>query len=116
MSLRGVLAEAGRHATVLLATHQTEDVAALCDRVVVLDGGQVRFEGTVPGLLATAHGRVWLAQTADPAAQVSWRTPDGRYRNVGGRAPVDAELTDPTLEDAYLILRGAAARDTEVAA
>lgn len=113
VSLRGVLAEAGAHSTVLLATHQTEDVAALCDRVVVLDEGQVCFDGSVPGLLASAHGRVWLADAVDPAAQVSWRTADGRYRNVGGHAPAGAELIDPSLEDAYLILRGANTRDAE---
>ena len=37
--LRDVLGEAGESATVLISTHQTEDVAALCERVVVLDGG-----------------------------------------------------------------------------
>ena len=37
VSLRHALAEAGRGSTVVVATHQTEDVAALCDRVIVLD-------------------------------------------------------------------------------
>src|SRR4029450_5851135 len=50
VSLRRVLAEVGRNATVLIATHQTEDVAALCERVVVLDAGRVRFDGTVSEL------------------------------------------------------------------
>jgi ABC-2 type transport system ATP-binding protein len=30
---------------VLLATHQTEDVAALCDRVIVIAGEGARFDG-----------------------------------------------------------------------
>ena len=51
----------------LLSTHQTEDVAALCDRVVVLDAGRVRFDGPVLDLVATAAGRVWLADAPDPA-------------------------------------------------
>jgi len=37
---------------------------------------------------------------------VSWRTGTGRYRNVGGRVRDGAEHAEPTLEDAYLLLRG----------
>ena len=114
VSLRTVLAEVGRRATVLIATHQTEDVAALCERVVVLDGGAVRFDGPVRELVGTADGRVWLTDGPDPVAQTSWRTGTGRYRNLG-TAPAGADLAEPSLEDAYLLLRGTAAA-TEVAA
>jgi ABC-2 type transport system ATP-binding protein len=106
VSLRRVLAERGRASTVLIATHQTEDVAALCEHVIVLDRGSVSFQGTVSALVAEAQGRVWLADAGDPRAQVSWRTATGRYRNLGD-APAGAELVEPTLEDAYLLLRGA---------
>ena len=54
---------AGRHA-VLLSTHHTEDVAALCDRVVVLHQGRVGFEGSPAQLAAVADGRVWLGRPA----------------------------------------------------
>jgi ABC-2 type transport system ATP-binding protein len=107
VSLRRVLSEHGRAATVIVATHQTEDVAALCERVVVLDEGSVRFHGTVQDLVAQAEGRVWLADAPDPRAQLAWRTAAGRYRNLGPSAPIGAELVDATLEDAYLVLRGA---------
>ena len=43
--LRAVLAEIARTSVVVLSTHQTEDVAALCERVIVLDGGRVRYDG-----------------------------------------------------------------------
>ncbi len=115
VSLRGVLAEVGREATVILATHQTEDVAALCDHVVVLDGGAVRHDGTVADLVDLARGRVWLADAPDPQARASWRTASGRYRNVGHADPLRPGLVEPTLEDAYLVLRGASAPDEEVA-
>jgi ABC-2 type transport system ATP-binding protein len=116
VSLRQVLSRAGERSTVLLSTHQTEDVAALCDRVVVLDQGRVRFDGAVIDLVATAAGRVWLADAPDPAARASWRTGTGRHRNVGETAPPGAEPTEPTLEDAYLLLLGDRALTTEVAA
>ncbi len=116
VTLRQVLSRAGERSTVLLSTHQTEDVAALCDRVVVLDAGRVRFDGAVMDLVATAAGRVWLADGPHPAARASWRTGTGRHRNVGEAAPPGAEPAEPTLEDAYLLLLGDRARTTAVAA
>jgi len=107
-SLRGVLAEIAATSTMVISTHQTEDVAALCSRVVVLDAGHVHFDGTVPGLVSVATGKVWMAAEPDAAAQASWRTASGRYRNVGQDVPSGAELVEPSLEDAYLLLRGAA--------
>jgi ABC-2 type transport system ATP-binding protein len=107
VALRRVLAEQGRASTVLIATHQTEDVAALCERVIVLDQGAIRFQGSVEELVAQARGRVWLADAPDPKAQLSWRTASGRYRNLGAAAPIGAEFVDATQEDAYLVLRGA---------
>ena len=99
-----VSAIAERH-TVLLATHQTEDVAALCDRVAVVDTGSVLFDGVAPSLAEQARGRVWLSRGPDPAARLSWRTGDGRYRHIGD-PPASADLVEPTLEDAYLLMVG----------
>ncbi|MBK3571753.1 MULTISPECIES: ABC transporter ATP-binding protein [unclassified Streptomyces] len=113
MRFRELIARAGEGRTVLLSTHQTEDVAMLCNRVVVMAGGTVRFEGTPAELTARAAGRVWSGTERDPAAMAGWRTGLGAFRNVGDPPP-GAELVEPTLEDGYLItLDGMAA---EVAA
>jgi len=97
----------------LLATHQTEDVAALCERVIVLDGGRVLWDGPVTELVATATGKVWLAREEEPAALSSWRTGTGRYRHVALDPPVGVETTEPNLEDAYLLLRARAGSDPQ---
>ena len=100
-----------RHAedrTVLLSTHQTEDVAALCPRVVVLAEGRIRFDGTPAELAARAAGRVWVADERHAGARLSWRTSDGRHRHVGD-PPAAAEMAEPTLEDGYLLTLGAVA-------
>jgi ABC-2 type transport system ATP-binding protein len=83
---------------------------------VVLEQGTIRFDGAVTDLVATAAGRVWLADAPDPAARASWRTGTGRHRNVGEAAPPGAEATEPTLEDAYLLLVGDRALTQGVAA
>ena len=77
--LRDVLGRAGESATVVISTHQTEDVAALCERVVVLDGGRVLFDGTVTDMVAQAAGRVWMAAERRPGgpARLAHRAPVG---------------------------------------
>jgi ABC-2 type transport system ATP-binding protein len=109
--LRDVLGRAGESATVLISTHQTEDVAALCERVIVLDGGRVLFDGAVTEMVAQAAGRVWMADQRDPAAEFAWRTGSGRVRHVGTPPPT-AELIEPALEDAYLLMVGEHAEDS----
>lgn len=42
-------------ATVVLSTHLTDDVEAVCDRVIVLNEGQISFDGTVSTLTAEAR-------------------------------------------------------------
>ena len=108
--LRRTLSVIAGRCAVLLSTHQTEDVAALCERVVVLAGGTVRFDGAVTDLVATAEGRVWLSDEPGPDSLVSWRTGTGRHHVVGGTPPPGAVPTEPTLEDAYLLMLGADAR------
>ena len=95
--------------TVILSTHQTDDVAAVCDRVIVLHEGRTRFVGTPAELGGLATGRVWLSDRPDEAAQLSWRTGTGQHRMLGDPPP-GADLVAPTLEDGYLLLVGRAAK------
>ena len=104
-SLRGILS--GLPGTVFLSTHQTEDGAALCDRLIVLDAGAIRFDVTVRDLLDTAVGRVHVAPEASAGAIASWRTGTGQVHSVGGTPPADAQPLAPSVEDAYLLIRGA---------
>ena len=99
------LVSAAPHQTVVISTHQTEDVAALCARVVVLDHGRVRFDGTPRDLAHLAEGKVWLADERAPGAHLSWRTGDGTFRHIG-EPPDGGRLVTPTVEDGYLLLLG----------
>jgi len=104
-SLRAVLSDQARHSAVLLSTHQTEDVAALCDRVIVLDDGVVCFDGAVDAMIATAEGRVWTGPEPNPAAVASWRTGSGAIRSIGGDPGPHSRSVEPAVEDAYLLMR-----------
>ena len=95
----------------LLSTHIIEDVQSVCDQIVVLHRGQIRFTGTPEQLIQSAAGHVgvFLAQEAAQTdglhitAQVN--TSRGiRCRAVADLLPPYAQETEPTLEDAYLYL------------
>jgi len=102
MRFRELIARAGEGRTVLLSTHQTEDVAMLCHRVLVMAAGTVRFDGTPAELTARAAGHVWNSAERDPGAKAGWRTGVGSFRNVGDPPP-GADLVEPSLEDGYLL-------------
>ena len=82
--LRTVLAELARTSVVVLSTHQTEDVAALCERVVVLDRGRVRYDGPVTELGARRP------------AGCGWPTSRTRRRaSPGGPGPAATATSPP---------------------
>ncbi|WP_028660183.1 ABC transporter ATP-binding protein [Nocardioides insulae] len=102
LELRTLLAENARRGTVLISTHNTGEVATLCTRVLVMTRGAVVFDGTPAGLRGLAEGRVWESEAADPAADRSWMTGEGGFRNLG-RPPHGAVTCPATLDDGYLL-------------
>jgi ABC-2 type transport system ATP-binding protein len=94
--------------TILLSTHQTDDVAALCRDVIVVNEGRVLFRGSPAELAASARGRVWRSDAREPGAELAWVAGDGTTRMIGDPPP-GADLVEPTVEDAYLVLVGATA-------
>jgi len=115
MRFRELASSLGEERIVLVSTHQTEDVAALCRRVIVMRDGAAAFDGTPAQLGALACDRVWTADERDPRAQLWWRTAEGRHRHVGDPPP-GAQLVDPTIEDGYLLVAGPTAAPEEMAA
>ena len=105
LRFRQIVSQHTERRCVILSTHMTEDVEALCDRVIVMDRGHITFDGTPTSLASIAGGHVWIADDRDPRAMVSWRTGEGRHRHVGD-APAGAELIPPTVQDGYLMLNG----------
>jgi len=74
LRFREIVSELGDERIVLVSTHQTEDVAALCRRVIVMRDGEAAFDGTPAQLSGLAAGRVWIADGRDVRAQLWWRT------------------------------------------
>ena len=103
LRFRELLSELGEGCEILVSSHQTEDIAALCPRIYVLADGRVLRSGAPRELIDGARGRVWRGPRRDEGAVVAWRTADGDQRQMGA-PPAGADLIEPTLEDAYLLL------------
>ena len=86
--------------TVVLATHEVQDVAGVCDRVVVLAEGTVRFDGHPIGLAAAAAGKVWEVGPEHDIDNEARPTPNGRWR-VLGDCPVGGVSVAPEPVDGY---------------
>ncbi|MDD2630581.1 MAG: hypothetical protein PHV61_10545, partial [Limnochordia bacterium] len=91
------------------------DVENLCEKVVVLDHGQILFDGNVSDLSKLARGYVWtmvttkdeLAQMEEDVLIVSTKYIIGQQevRAISKNKPKeDAMPIEPTLEDSYFML------------
>ncbi len=106
LRFRELVSQLPNRPVVLLSTHQTEDIAAVCERVVVIAAGRVRFDGAPDEMRQVALDRVWTSDSPSQQAIVSWRSGNGLLRHVG-EPPPNANLVEPTIDDAYLLLSGA---------
>ena len=118
MKFRNIFSEMARDKIVLLSTHIVEDVQSICNRVLVINDGQILFDGEPAELIARTEGHVGLYISGmNDAAPVGYQvvskinTANGiQCRIVAEILPKFAESVEPTLEDAYLyrIQKGAA--------
>jgi ABC-2 type transport system ATP-binding protein len=115
-----LLSELGENAVVILSTHIVEDVADLCQRMAVIQGGQILLSGEPSRAIAALRGRVWSRQVARdelPAmerdhAVISTTLSGGRtIVHVHADAAPDPsfEPVEPDLKDVYFTaIRGIA--------
>ena len=81
--VRAAIEAARRHgAAVLFASHHLHDVACLAHRIVLLVGGEVVAQGSLPELAAAA-GVPWSSGITDPPIERVYRVLVGRSRQPG---------------------------------
>lgn len=105
---RNLFSGLSRDRLVLLSTHIIDDVQSICNRIIVINGGRILFEGFPAELIKSAEGHVGIfydeGQSLD-GLQITSRvnTADGVLcRVVANELPSFAENSQPTLEDAYM--------------
>jgi ABC-2 type transport system ATP-binding protein len=132
--------------TVFITTHYLDEADALCDRILVIDHGEIVAEGTPtelkaslsgdrvalrlsdPGCLAAARGRVariegaMLLRAEGDLVDVSLPDAAGALPELleglarGGVGLAGIEVHRPTLDDVFLSLTGRELRDQPIAA
>lgn len=128
--------------TLFLTTHYLDEADALCDRILVIDNGEIVAEGTPDSLKSRVSGDGVTVEVADGSAaaaaevagrldgahevsivdnQVSFRVPRGdtalmellRALDTEGISMTSMQVQRPTLDDVFLTLTGRSLRDAE---
>ncbi len=112
IKFRTLFSHSAEDKIVLLSTHIIEDIQAVCNRIIVINLGNILFDGTPEQVVQTAKGHTGslMEHEIDGAAgdyEITSRisTSDGVVcRIVGTALPDIARPVEPTLEDAYIYL------------
>jgi ABC-2 type transport system ATP-binding protein len=117
LSFRNKFSETARDKVVILSTHIIEDIQSVCNRLIVLWGGKVLFDGEPEALVEKAEGHVGTYEYA-PGRQELPESARHRitsrvisqdktsYRIVAEELPPYVERAKPSLGDAYIYLCG----------
>lgn len=110
---RNLLVELSRERVVIFSTHIIEDISSSCNKVAVLDKGDMVFLGAPEDMALTAKGHVWQVEVSleefdrlSELYKVVHHMRDGqniRVRLLAETKPSpDAIPVQPLLEDSYL--------------
>lgn len=59
---RNLLCEVAEERIVILSTHIVGDIEATCEKIAIMNAGEILWKGTVSGLLRNAEGKVFSAE------------------------------------------------------
>ena len=112
IKFRTLFSHSAEDKIVLLSTHIIEDIQAVCNRIIVINLGNILFDGTPEQVVQTAKGHTGSLMEHEIAGaagdyEITSRisTADGVVcRIVGTELPDIARPVEPTLEDAYIYL------------
>ncbi len=94
LALIRALKKAGK--TIVLTSHQLDQVAAVCDRIVILAAGRRLFAGTLPELADSR--RLFSTEPMEPALQSELQA----WLAARGHTLSDAGWARPALDEFYL--------------
>jgi ABC-type multidrug transport system ATPase subunit len=107
-----LLSEIGQDSVVILSTHIVEDVEELCNRLAIIDNGEILLEAEPVLAIAELRGRIWRRTvTRDELGEIQRALPLISTKLVAGRtiahvyadsSPGEGfEAVEPDLKDVY---------------
>jgi ABC-2 type transport system ATP-binding protein len=97
VEIRSIIREIGREKTVIFSTHILSEAEAICDRVIIINGGRIVADGLAEELKARAAGgmiiRLTLADAVQKDVQARLQGIDGveRLEKLPAAAPGEAD-------------------------
>lgn len=108
---KNAISELKQDRVILISTHIVEDVDACCDSVIVIDSGNILFNGSCEELRNIAVNKVYLIKADDSDIMAGDKfilkinQLEGKvYHRVLTREKQDYQSEKPTLEDGYMCL------------
>lgn len=68
MNFKRILSGLGEKETVIISTHIVEDIEACCDRVIVMNRGEILYTGTCEEMKQLAGGKVYACEKEKDSA------------------------------------------------
>ncbi|MGO0984893.1 hypothetical protein ACTPEW_03115 [Clostridioides difficile] len=115
INFRNLFSKNSRDKIVILSTHIIEDVQSVCNRLIVINKGNVLFDGSSEDLIKKAQGYVGVYEDKNGEIHKNGKskfkvtssiitTTGTSYRIVSHKLPDFAMSIEPSLEDAYMFL------------
>lgn len=115
LNFRNKFSEIARDKIVILSTHIIEDIQSVCNRLIVLWGGRILFDGLPEKLIEQAEGHVGIYEHISGMEDIDNSTEyritsrvvtqdKTSYRIVANELPGFVKSVKPSLEDAYIYI------------
>lgn len=122
---RNFLNEIAEERIVILSTHIVGDIESTCEKIAVMDQGEIIFKGTVEEFISLAEGKVYTVKVSKkelPQLKRKFRVtamlPTGNNVTVrfisDKKPPFVAETCTAGVEDAYIYIMGEKAGELDV--
>lgn len=112
---RNLLCEIAEERIVILSTHIVGDIEATCDRIAILDSGELLYNGRVSEILEEAQGKIYSAEVSKleiqsikekyPVTGILTLGTHSNVRFIAEEKPFEgANVCEANVEDAYIYL------------
>ena len=117
LRLKNILVEMGKNSIILYATHIVSDIEDIADNLIVLNNGEVKYNGKIDNALKAMEGRVWkyVAKSNSEIENIRKKHKITRIRKqrennivylISDEKPCEtAEEIEATLEEFYLLVK-----------
>lgn len=110
MRFKNIISEIRKERTVIISTHIVEDIEAVCDEIIIIDGGKIIANGTSGDIRKIAEGKVFeIAESeqnllqGDFHLQRRYEKDDKPYlRVLSSSIQENASELEPSVEDGYV--------------